>query len=172
MSVSIIFISYVTVLNLQHYRNFKSELRKLSIRSSHGLDDLSPEKIATNLFGHLQPGDKIAITGRNLGNGENGTASYNVVQALEGRGLIVRVMSKTSPMEDFCFLKGAKKELVGVFSSSFVQWAAYLGNATISRMYQINFPEATILPLFHKGYSHPELKSRLKLELYDPPPES
>jgi hypothetical protein len=28
-----------------------------------GLAKLSPEKIATNLFGHLQPGDKIAITG-------------------------------------------------------------------------------------------------------------
>jgi hypothetical protein len=169
MSISIIFISYYIVLNLQHYRNFAAEVKNAGTRSKFGLDDLSPEEIATRLFGHLQPGDKIAITGRDLGNGGNGTGSYNVVQALEGRGLIVRVMSESSPMEDFCFLKSAKKELVGVFSSSFVHWAAYLGNATISRLYQINFPQAMIMPSFHKGYSHPELKSRLKLELYDAP---
>ena len=41
--------------------------------------------------------------------------------------LQIRIISNQSSVEDFCFLKSTKRQLVGHDLSSFFQWAAYLG---------------------------------------------
>ena len=74
-----------------------------------GFVELSPHQIAHDLFGHLKPGEKVAITGRFVTSGR----ISEVVTALESRGLIVRQIAGEDPMSDFCFLKSAKKKLVG-----------------------------------------------------------
>ena len=88
-----------------HFRNFWSELKK----EKQGFkEELSPNKTANELFGHLQPGDKIAVTTR-----YNNSLSQLYVGALKNRGLNVRLISGQSDTEDFCFLMHAKKSLLG-----------------------------------------------------------
>jgi hypothetical protein len=130
--------------------------------------ELSANKTATELLGHLKRGDKVAMTSR-YHNDE--TKLY--VQALEARGLQVRVVTGQSGMQDFCFLVKAQKELVGNAISTYCKWAALLGDATIARLY------ITDRPYFHhlsKGYdlvsffgynwTNPTLQRRIKFEVY------
>jgi hypothetical protein len=88
-----------------------------------GFEELSPNKTAYELFAHLRPGDKIAITTR-----FGGKHVEPYVSALNERGLNVRVVDGQSGTEDFCFLMSAQKELVGTSLSTFSRWAAYLGH--------------------------------------------
>ena len=75
---------------------------------SLGFEELSAQKIANELFAHLQPGDKVAIAShQRVGNTK---PLEDVVDALEARGLSVRVTNHTSGVVDFCFLKEAQKE--------------------------------------------------------------
>jgi hypothetical protein len=105
-----------------HFRNFVTELQGAT--TILGFDELSAQRTATELFGHLHAGDKVAITTR-FDNDE--TQKY--VHAMEEQGLKVRVVAGNSDTEDFCFLAKTKKELVGGQRSSFFTWAAYLGIA-------------------------------------------
>jgi hypothetical protein len=74
-----------------------------------GFEELSPPKIAHELFAHLQPGDKVAIAARrNMSN--NRKPLEDVIAALQARGLIVRVSRNVVGNQDFCFLKEAQKE--------------------------------------------------------------
>jgi len=115
-----------------HFRNFWSELKK----EKQGFkEELSPNKTANELFGHLQPGDKIAVTTR-----YNNSLSQLYVGALKNRGLNVRLISGQSDTEDFCFLMHAKKELVGTHMSKFFLWSALLGSAKKIRAYSVDSP--------------------------------
>jgi hypothetical protein len=100
------------------------------------LEELSPNKTAYELFGHLQPGDKIAITTRF--NDPKYTLQY--VEALESRGLVVRLVTNQTSYKDFCFLAHAQKELVGMVRSTFLVWAGLLGTAQRVRMYSVESP--------------------------------
>ena len=105
----------------QHYRNFATEMpRKYEVK---GFAELSPHQITHQLFGHLNAGDKIAVTGRffrkEATTNTNTSLSNQIASALESRGLVVRLISTDNAMEDFCFLKSAKKELVGKASAQF-----------------------------------------------------
>jgi hypothetical protein len=103
----------------KHYRDFASEMPKRF--SSLGFEELRPQDVAYRLFGNLQAGDKIAITGRFVDqNGATNTSTISqIVSALESRGLIVRLVQGGGAMEDFCFMKSAKKELVGKYVDLF-----------------------------------------------------
>jgi hypothetical protein len=136
-----------------------------------GFAELSPPKIASELFSLLKPGDKVAVLGRFHKSFDN-SARDKIVDALQRRGLVVRVIENQTSPEDFCFLKSAQKELVGTYRSSFVRWAVYLGDAKLSRLYSLNYTgtrnmhgenffQAVAYP-----WTHPSIRSRLRYELY------
>lgn len=96
---------------------------------------MSPYKIAHELFRDSVAGDKVAILTR-----INDAVVSDIVDKLKKRGLQVRLISGQSAVEDWCFLKHAQKELVGGAMSTFVKWAAFLGNATRTRLYFLDSP--------------------------------
>ena len=134
-----------------------------------GFEELSPNKTAWELFQHLQEGDKVAITSRRI---TSDTMEY--ATALQQRGFTVRVLSNQSDVADFCFLLKAQKELVGMSRSTYILWAAILGNATKSRLYSIDSPNTRIAlglgdggkSLVEFNWTHPNLHSRLFFEVY------
>lgn len=86
--------------------------------------EISPNQTAYELFAHLKAGEKVAITTR-----FHTPEVLEYVQAMEGRGLIVRVIAGLKDVEDFCFLLQAKRGLAGGYRSTFFRWAAILGQA-------------------------------------------
>ena len=121
-----------------------------------GFEELSPNKTAYELFGHLNPGDKVAITTRF---GDKDVEPY--VSALQARELQVRVIEGQSGTQDFCFLMSAQKELVGSFLSTFVSWAAYLGDMKRANLYRViglNTPTDLRMPF---NWTHRRLKDRV-----------
>ena len=163
---------------LQHFRNFVAELVRKG-RSS-GLEELSPKKIAYEVFQHLPNGSQIAITTR-FGSHPT-TRQY--IETLQQRGFEVRLITNQTAVEDFCFLKSTQRELVGMVRSTFVVWAALLmdDNTTDdsrsashakARLYSVQSPH-TIKKFAAKGkpifrtynWTHPKLQSRVFFELF------
>jgi hypothetical protein len=101
-----------------------------------GFEELSPAKTAKELFGHLHPGDKVALVSRVY---TNTTQDY--ANALEQQlGLQVRVIVGDRGVEDFCFLVRTEQELAGIARSTFLQWAVFLGTAQTAYLYSIDSP--------------------------------
>ena len=78
-----------------------------------GFEELSPTKIATELFQNLQPGDKVAIVSRPVSSASNKKNNgvqplQEVVNALTSKGLSVRVVPPNN--DNFCFMMKAQKE--------------------------------------------------------------
>jgi len=137
-----------------HFRNFGSELK---IEKRGFKEELSPNKTANELFGHLRPGDKVAITTR-----FNNSASQLYVDALKNRGLNVSLITGQTGTEDFCFLMNARKELVGSGMSKFFLWSALLGSARKIRAYSVDSPdrrEHFALRLYNFDLSTPAYKN-------------
>jgi hypothetical protein len=123
----------------------------------------------------LQPGDKVAITSKHS---NNDSSVQRIVQALEEeRGLKVRVIENQFDFQDFCFLMKAQKELVGMVRSTYVKRASYLSDAKTIRWYVLdNNPgllraghtlgSSNVLQEFNYSWTHPDLQSRIRLELY------
>ncbi len=129
-----------------------------------GFEELSPRKISDDLLGNLTAGDKVAITSRFVNE-----AVDEIVNALRARDIQVRVVTDQSTEEDFCFLKTAKKELVGIAKSTYVRWAGILGDAEFVRLYMVDSPVTrakgqTIQRLINLT-NNPDL-SRIRFELY------
>jgi hypothetical protein len=120
---------------VQHFRNFVTEVGAKGVNLFGEFLESSPEQTASQLFGHLQPGEKVAITSRFVNN-----LTLEYVRALEHRGLQVRVISNQTGLQDFCFLKRAQKELVGSSMSTFARWAAILGDAQRVQLYVTDAP--------------------------------
>jgi hypothetical protein len=150
---------------------------KLNNRRSQGYEELDPKRIAYELFENLNAGDKIAIAGRNIlkDSKKKSWCIDRLLQELEGRNLTVGFAPGKGSVEDFCFLKRAKKELVGTYKSSFVKMASYLGGPSIklTRLYQYSTFQSSksssglTAHLEHLGnWTHPELLSRIKFEFY------
>lgn len=140
-----------------HFRNFQQELKGVTKRL--GFRELNPRQTAEQLFGRLKKGDKVAMISR-----FKNDVTQQYVQALEDRALQVRLVSGQSPVEDFCFLKRAQKEMVGSEISSFFVWAAYLGSAPVRSYFVEDNREAG------KESSYPwqdlELRTRYSYESY------
>lgn len=128
-----------------------------------GYEELSANKTAYELFAHLQPGDKVAITTR-----FGGIHVQPYVSALEERGLQVRVIEGQSDTQDFCFLMSAQKELVGPLHSTFATWAAFLGNMKLAHLYYVTSPARTKAKKSYSPYTwkRPVLKDRVFTNLY------
>jgi hypothetical protein len=161
-----------------HLRNYATEMKE-SRRNSLGFSELPGHRLVDDVLGHLQQGDKLALTGRNLENDSrnNETEAYELIRALRAKNLTLRFSPGSSGMEDFCFLKSAQKELIGTSKSTYLALAAYLANdnMTVARMYQYVTPSipATSLGAFREtvgdNWTHPQLQSRIRFEEYYPP---
>lgn len=92
-----------------------------SIVHNKGFTELSPNQTASDLFGHLNPGDKVAMVTR-----FTAKEAKPFTDALEARGLKVRVIGGQSGTEDFCFLMSAQKEMIGIVISTYLFWAGVL----------------------------------------------
>lgn len=126
-----------------------------------GFEELSPNKTASELFAHLQRGEKVAITTRF---GGEHVAPY--VSALEQRGIDVRVISNQTGVQDFCFLLQSQKELLGTTMSTFAAWAAYLGDTKRVILYQVKGPNTRQGMPSSFNWTHPHLKDRVYLEVF------
>jgi hypothetical protein len=74
-------------------------------------------------------------------------------------------------VQDFCFLKRTSKELIGNARSTYVFWAAVLGNASKARLYHVDtFGLRERHPQFWDRFtypwSNPDLEKRIRFELY------
>jgi hypothetical protein len=114
-----------------HFRNYLAEMPRKG--KQKGFEELNPNQTALELFGHLKRGDGVAMTSR-----VNNQAAQAYVQAFQARGLSVRMVTNQTGVQDFCFLAKAQKELAGMARSTFLVWAAILGNATTNWLYSID----------------------------------
>lgn len=155
----------------QHFRNYKKEGGRKNRLDLLGYLEATPSEIANTLFGHLRPNDKVAITTR-----YGPETVHAIVNALVARGLQVRVLTGQTRTEDFCFLLSTQKELVGSGMSTFLMWAAILGNATTVRPYVYDHPGTRKLmeAQFQHfdgtyNFTHPDLQRRFQFQLYPAP---
>lgn len=131
-----------------------------------GFEELSPHKIANELFAHLGKGDKFAFTSR-----FPPEFTRNYTEALDNRGIQYRVIEGQNNMQDFCFLLSGHKEFGGYTMSSFAVWAAYLGNATVNRLYSIKSPDRVRRMgdsyYMHYNWTNSNLKETVQFPLYN-----
>lgn len=149
----------------QHFRNFAEEAPMMSKKI--GNRDLDPQQTAIELFGHLEPGNKVAIITRY----ESETAQP-YVDALEERGLVVRVIQGQTGNEDFCFLMNTHKEMIGIVYSTYLFWAGVLSK-TCQRVvaYSVNTKaraKSGRVVYMKYNWTHPELKRKMKFQLIEP----
>lgn len=168
VGIDVIFVSFdfnvcsSLVALHKHYRNFQTEMPKRVV--TLGFEELSPKKISEDLLGNLTAGDSVAITSR-----FTNEAVDTIVNALLARNIQVRVVTNQTAEEDFCFLMMAKKELVGIAKSTYVQWAGILGDADLVRMYIVDSPVTrskghTLLTPFNLTNNY-NLSRRFRFEL-------
>lgn len=104
-----------------HYRGFNIETPK--DYEQRGMRELDPVRTSNELLRHLTAGNKVAIISRfpqqKLG---------NFTAVLRKRGLRVRFVTGQSSVQDFCFLKSAKKEIIGGRKSTYFRVAALLND--------------------------------------------
>lgn len=148
-----------------HFRNYESEMPERRAYDM-GFAELSPAKVADEVFERLQPGNHVHITTRIYNQ-----KARNYAEALRRRGINASVVTDQSSVQDFCYLKRAQKEVVGSARSTFVMWAALLGNASIVRLYHVDnhglrrrYPD--FWEQFTFNFTHPRLRDRVKFELY------
>jgi hypothetical protein len=130
-----------------------------------GFTELTPNQTAYELFQHLMAGDKVAITTR-----FQTPEVLEYVEALQGRGLIVRVVEGQRDIEDFCFLRKAQRGLAGNVVSTFVKWAAFLGQAEHVQLYVLEHDfglrkatrgASSVGDVFIYNWTNPVLKERV-----------
>jgi hypothetical protein len=107
-----------------HLRNFGIESNgKLPARDA-SFAELSPDQIVPFLSKELEIGGSVAIVSRFPD--DNHTLSYQ--KALLNTGYRARIIQEQTGVQDFCFMLHCQHELVGLLTSTYVWWAAELGN--------------------------------------------
>lgn len=130
-----------------------------------GFEELSPQQVASDLFANHQPGDKVAIISRF----SQGLQGYQ--EALEAKGLKVRILEDQSGIQDFCFLLRAQYQIIGVATSTYSTFAGILGDAKKVRLYSVDSAarrdDSRRFGEFFTSfdYTNEELKSRFSFEL-------
>jgi hypothetical protein len=138
-----------------------------------GFEELGPNQTVIDLLGSGNQTDpkkekKIVMA----------TRFYNedaqaYLDAFSQSGWSTRVIENQTGTQDFCFLKRAQQELVGMARSTYVFWAGLLGNATTVKLYSINSTE-TRAALGDEGVSTryrwktPELRDRIQFVTMTP----
>ncbi len=161
-----------------HLRNFATDVKKEN-RRARGFEELDSDRISSELLGHLEEGNKLALAGRNLKSDSqnNRTEAYEIISAIKAKNLTLRFTPGSSEMEDFCFLTRTKKELIGTSSSTYFLLAAYLAGPSLelTRAYKFLSPEVknddgpSKLKGFRKigsVWTQRELQSRIMFEEY------
>lgn len=152
-----------------HFRNYESEMPERRAFEM-GFAELAPFKVANEVFAHsyLQAANStsVRITTRIFNQ-----KARNYAEALQARGIPASVVTDQSAVQDFCFLKETKMELVGSARSTFVMWAALLGNVQKARLYHVDnrglrerHPD--FWERFTHNFTHPRLRDRVWFELY------
>jgi hypothetical protein len=143
-----------------HIRGFLVEMPRQG--KKWGFEELSPNKTVHELLGHLKPNDTVAIVSRFP------TKLDGYVEAMRDAGLKVRVLNSLSGEQSFCFLLSAEREIAGYSMSTFATWAAYLTNATRSRLYYLISPERSARGFVTDyNFVNPILKKKLSLHVYN-----
>jgi hypothetical protein len=107
-----------------HLRNFGVESHgKLPARDA-SFAELSPNQIVPFLAKELDTGGSVALISRFPDDDQ--TLSYQTT--LLGAGYRARIIREQSGVQDFCFMLHCQQELVGLLTSTYVWWAAELGN--------------------------------------------
>ena len=177
-----------------HFRNYQSELPGRRAYDM-GFAELSPEKTAKELFPHLvrtehkdtrygqasEPDGasdtpsssvtdrkaRVAITTR-IPN----QAARDYIESLSRQGYTARLVTDQTDVEDFCFLARTSRALVGHARSTFVLWAALIGNASTVRLYNVdtygirNRHSERFVERFSYNWTNPQLQHRVHFELY------
>jgi hypothetical protein len=131
-----------------------------------GFKELGPKQTASDLLGHLRQGDKVAVVSR-FSNGE----LDKYLSAMRDRGLRVRLIKGQSGRQDFCFLRSAQKEMVGVSISTYFYWAARLSNASRVVTYSLDVPSPWSRrgrAFYQHNYTHPKLAGRWVFRFFTP----
>jgi hypothetical protein len=153
-------------LPLQHLRNFKTEVNP-ETAERRGFKELGPRQTANDLLGHLRQGDKVAVVSR-FANDE--VDKY--LSAMRDRGLQVRLVKGQTSRQDFCFLRSAQKEMVGISISTYFFWAARLSNATRVVTYSLDaktqWSRQGRAFFYQENYTHPALTGRYVFRLFVP----
>ena len=146
-----------------HFRNFLQEMPRKGLQK--GYEELGPQQVAAQVLGHLQPGAKVAIVTRF----PDSPQAQEYVDALQHRGLSVRLLQNQTALQAFCFLLSAQQEIVGLARSTFFFWAGILGQAARVRAVSVDSPSKrqSGTPLFDAyNWTNPELQRRVFFELY------
>jgi hypothetical protein len=171
-----------------HFRNFLAEFRSKNNQQTTGLEELSPHKVATEVFRNSNNNNattttkkkkKIAIVTRY----PERSRTVEYLETLQQHGFETRLLSRNhSAVQDFCAMQKAP-ELVGMVRSTFVLWAAVLGHGT-ARLYSVDSPATRRKyndtttnnnnnnknnnKMFFRDtqWTHPELQRRIHFELY------
>jgi hypothetical protein len=166
-----------------HFRNYELELPARRAYDM-GFAELSPTQVATELFANLYNDND----NDNEGTSNNHTVQIttrmynqkacNYAKALmmaappsEDSHIYATVVTDQSAVQDFCFLMKTQKELAGSARSTFVLWAALLGNTTRARLYHVDNQglrqrHPDYWERFSYNFTHPRLRDCVTFELY------
>lgn len=133
-------------------------------QQSRGFEELELDRVVPLLMGHLQPGQKVAMTTRFA----NEPVVEEYVQAMRQHQLQVRVVTNQTGVQDFCFLLRAQQELLGVAKSTYARWAAYLGDAKRVQLYALNNPgsQEFIEQTMRYPWKNSELRQRIHYPVF------
>jgi hypothetical protein len=148
-----------------HFRNFVDEMPRKAI--AWGFGELSPSKIANELFGHLKGGDKLAIVTR-FQKADKVVEIQDAIQQAHP-GVEVRVIGDNSGVQDFCLLRTAQNEIVGSQKSTFVKWASFIGTSRMARIYiqdSTQFRDNVDDLFFLEAFELTQNTKRIKYEVY------
>jgi hypothetical protein len=179
-----------------HFRNYMSELPDWKAYSM-GFAELSPTKTAYEVFSRwknrngsnstnddddedrtngknmivprLLPGDKVTVVSR-VPNKYARAYAERLDEVWRTNATLLRY--DQSGIQDFCYLMHTQHELVGNGRSTYLFWAAALGQAKTARLYHVDnfglrrkFP--TFWTRFTYSWTNPDLRQRIKWEKYN-----
>lgn len=129
---------------------------------SLGFEELGPNQTVLELFGgHNETNPKLAMATR--------IANWNAQTYLDTfseAGWSARVVKNHTGTQGFCFLMHAQRELVGMSKSTYVSWAALLGNTSSVKLYSMNTSETRarvgIDAIAGYHWKTPELQNRIQ----------
>ena len=128
-------------------------------QTSRGFEELDPTRTVKQLLGHLNEGQKVAVTTRFA----DDPIVKSYVKAMSQQ-FQVRLVTDQTGVQDFCFLMHAQQELIGVAKSTYARWAAYLGSANRVQLYALNNTGSQdfIRNVMKYPWQHPEIRRRIR----------
>jgi hypothetical protein len=133
-------------------------------QQSRGFEELDPQRVASELMGHLPAGQKIAMTTRFA----NEPIVEDYQRAMQARGFQVRIVANQTGVQDFCFLLRAQQELLGVAKSTYARWAAFLGDAARVQLYALDNvgSQEFIRQTMRFPWTNSEIKRRIQFPVF------